>query len=127
MNDESVMDQCLNIQAETIIRPMDELFYNLKYSWLGSSSSLWVKTLQFPVDHLFESEKNKPIYPLFDILRLIQFSRSVATKQCIRCGNYTESNKNAEIANSKLNCIYIQDNCADKCICGGFWVLSSLQ
>lgn len=127
LHDESIIDQCLNIQAETIIRPMDELFFNLKYSWLGNAHSLWTKTLQFRVDHLFESEKCKPIYPLFDVIRLIQFSRSFSTKQCIRCGNYTEASKNTQVQNSKLNCIYMQDSCSEKCMCGGYWVLSTLQ
>ena len=130
MNDENIMDSCLNIQTETIIHPMDELLFKLKYSWLGSSSILWSNTLQFPVDHLFDSEKNKPVYPLFDIVRLIQFSRSPVTKQCIRCGNYTESmtNSNSTQLNiSKTNCIYLQDSISDKCLCGGYWVYSPLK
>ncbi|CAF0729025.1 unnamed protein product [Brachionus calyciflorus] len=130
MNDESIMDACLNIQAETIIRPMDGLLFNLKYSWLGNSSTLWSNTLQFPIDHLFDTEKNKPIYPLFDIVRLIQFSRSPLTKQCIRCGNYTESSTSSssnQTNGTKTNCIYLQDSASDKCLCGGYWVLSPLK
>lgn len=125
LNDESVIDSCLTIQAETIIRPMDELLFKLKYSWLGNSQYLWSNILKFPIDQLFENEKKRQIYPLFDIVRLIQFSRSPSTKQCIRCGNYTETNMNQTQSNTKKNCIFIQDSNGEKCFCGGYWVLSN--
>ncbi|RNA44954.1 mediator of RNA polymerase II transcription subunit 16 isoform X1 [Brachionus plicatilis] len=125
LNDESVIDSCLTIQAETIIRPMDELLFKLKFSWLGSSSDLWTNTIKFPVDHLFDNEKHRQIYPLFDIIRLIQFSRSPITKQCIRCGNYTEANSNQTQPNTKKNCIFLQDSSGEKCFCGGYFVLSN--
>lgn len=123
------MDQCLNIQAETIIRPMEEQFFYMKYTCLGNPSSLWLKTLQLKVDEIFETDKSKTLYPLFDINRIIQFSRSASTKQCIRCGNFTESNKSnhQNVNNPKTNCIYMLDSCSEKCICGGYWVLSTLQ
>ena len=155
------MDQCLNIEAETVIRPMDELFFPLKHTWLGNMSSLWHKPAQFPVDILFEPEwqLNRHVSPLFDIIRLIQFSRSPLTKQCIRCANYTEastsvtatvtgginpaansSNSTTTSSNSKqnviasetlatlkTNCIYMQDSSSEKCLCGGYWVLSTSQ
>jgi hypothetical protein len=139
-------------------------FFNLKNTWFGLSSSSWLKTFHFPVDHLFEAEKIREHYPycLFDIVRLIDFCRSNLTKQCFRCGNYTESNTSNTISNnvnnnnnsnnnnisnsnspnnnpninnpsnnntssSKTNSgNNMQDFCGDKCVCGGFWVLSSL-
>ncbi len=125
--DESVLDLCSAIQFETVIRPVDELFFNLKHTWLGNPTSTWQECVKLPVDHLFQEEKSKKLYPLFDVIRMIQFSRSSVTKQCIRCGNYTESNSSSSIANSRSNCIYIQDSCAEKCICGGSWVLSSIN
>ena len=148
-------------------KKFDYKLFNLKTTWFGLSSSSWLKTFHFPVDHLFEAEKSHGQYPLFDIIRLVDFSRSSMTKQCFRCGNYTESyatnsnqpstlsnisssiasanspsnpasnNPNAAsnpvstsssnvLANLKSNNINMQDLCGDKCICGGFWVLSSL-
>lgn len=104
---------------------MDELLFKLKHSWLGKSLYMWSNTLTFPIDHLFENEKKRKIYPLFDIVRLIQFSRSPLTKQCIRCGNYTEANLNQSHTNTKKNCIFIQDSNGEKCICGGFWVYNN--
>ena len=128
LNDEEIVSQCLNMQAETIIKPIDELFFNLKHPWMSTHTLAWNRTLQFQVDHLFDSEKSvRKQYPLFDIIRLIQFSRSAATKQCIRCGNFTEANKQDNEASSKLNCILIQDASASHCVCGGLWVLSPLQ
>lgn len=122
------MDQCLNVQAETVIRPMDELFVCLKNSWFGQTNNNWSKTFQFRVDCIFEEEKCKKMYPLFDIVRLIQFSRSSSTKQCIRCGNYTESNiQTSTLPNSKINSIYLLDNSAENCICGGSWVFLPMQ
>lgn len=137
------MDLCLNIEAEAVMRPVDELFYHLKYSWFGRPVNSYVsmKPFAFSVDELFDQERHhKPIYPLFDIMRLIQFSRSGSTKQCIRCGNYTEAqviqthgNRNQQQhqhhlnAATKMNSIYIQDSSSDKCLCGGYWILSSLQ
>lgn len=121
------MDLCLNLEAETIIRPVDEFFYNfVNYVWFNSQSS---KPLQMSVDELFESEKQqRQIYPIFDIIRLIQFSRSSITKQCIRCGNFTEAQMNIKGAQPiKNNCIYMQDSTSDKCVCGGCWVISPLQ
>ena len=136
-NDDSLVDHCLSIQVETIIHSMDDLLVNLKQPWIGNSNFNWSKTLQIPVDHLFEEEKSKKLFPLYDMIRLLQFSRSSATKQCIRCGCFTDSqtpapNSPPPSASSpsqygKNNCIYIQDVCADKCICGGYCVLSSLQ
>lgn len=136
----------------------DDKFFNLKYTWFGSSTSSWLKTFHFPVDFLFDIEKTRDQYPLFDIIRLVEFSRSNLTKQCFRCGNYTESNNHISSSsnsvannnvtnsnspntnatgnintggsinanNSKTNGAHIQDLSGDKCICGGFWVLSSL-
>jgi hypothetical protein len=132
MNDDELFNQCLSLQTETIIRPIDELFTNLKHPWIGMHQETWVKHARFDVDLLFENERtnNRRQYPIFDLMRLIQFSRSTATKQCIRCGNFTEALKQTEKASStslQHNCIYIQDSCADKCLCGGYWVLSPLQ
>ena len=106
---------------------MNDSYFNLKHSWLGGKISNQNKTLQFPVDCLFDEEKSKKQYPIFDIIRLIKFSRSSITKQCIRCGNYTESNTQQNVQSSKVNCIFMQDACGEKCICGGLWVLSSIQ
>jgi len=106
---------------------MKELFFNSKQSWLGNTANNWNKVLQFPVDHLFDEEKEKQQYPLFDIIRLIKFSRSTLTKQCIKCGNFTESNTQTNIQNSKINSLTMQDYCGEKCICGGAWVLSPIQ
>jgi hypothetical protein len=125
LNDESLLEQCINIQSETIITPTNDYYFNLKNSWFGGKNIN--KTLQFPVDILFEEEKSKKQYPLFDIIRLIKFSRSSITKQCIRCGNYTESNTQHNVQSSKVNCIFMQDACGEKCVCGGLWVLSSIQ
>ena len=47
----------MNLEAETIIRPVDEFFYNfVNYVWFNSQSS---KPLQMSVDELFESEKQQ--------------------------------------------------------------------
>lgn len=148
-----------------IKKKFDYKFFNLKDTWFGMSASSWLKTFHFPVDHLFEAEKAPKQYPLFDIIRLVEFSRSSMTKQCFRCGNYTESfttnlnptnsisngpnsiananspsnpasnnpnnnpaSNNPSNANLKTNNkdVCMQDLCGDRCICGGFWVLSSL-
>jgi hypothetical protein len=139
-----------------IKKKFDYKFFNLKTTWFGLSSSSWLKTFHFPVDHLFEAEKAPKQYPLFDIIRLVDFSRSSMTKQCFRCGNFTESctinsnqsNTISNLSNSiasanspsnsvstssnnanatlRSNNVSMQDLSGDKCICGGFWVLSSL-
>ena len=128
------MDLCLNIEAETVIRPVDELFINIKNSWFGQFNSQVSKPFTCSADDLFDHEKinNKRIYPIFDIMRMIQFSRSSTTKQCIRCGNLTEAQTFYNYATkslqaNKVNCIYIQDSTSEKCLCGGYWVLASLQ
>ena len=135
------MDQCINLEAETIIRPVDELFSQIKYPWLGVNLSM-KPCLQLTIDQYFNDEKSKREYPLFDVIRFIYFSRSQTTKQCIRCGSYSEtitaSNNTSSTTttaagssnnenNIKNNSIYILDSSADKCICGGLWVLSSLS
>jgi hypothetical protein len=137
LNDEEIAAQCSIIQAETVIRPLDEIFFTLKQPWTGPHSTIWSQVFRSQVDRLFDEEKSgRQPYPLFDIQRLIQFSRSAATKQCTRCGNFTESSRaelvspaNAgEVLNTaRQNCIYVQDSCSERCLCGGYWVLSPLQ
>lgn len=139
VNDESLVEQCVCIQADTIINELDKKFFNLMHSWFGLTKSSWQKTFQFSVDHLFSEEKSPVMYPLFDVARLIQFSRSNLTKQCIRCGNYTEGNSASNTASnaataqtntlqtSKMqSCIHMQELSADRCVCGGFWVFSPI-
>jgi hypothetical protein len=129
-SDEDLLEDCTKIQAETMhdTSTSNGFYFNLKYSWLGGKiSHNMSKTVQIPVDFLFEEERSKRQHPLFDIVRLIKFSRSSITKQCIRCGNLTESNTQQNVQSSKVNCVYMQDACGDKCICGGLWVLSSIQ
>ena len=130
VNEDTLIEQCLSINNEIITSQLNDNLVNLKNCWLGSN--LWNKPLQFRVNHLFDEELNKKQYPLFDIIRLIQFSISSNTKQCIRCGNYTESNTNNNINNtnnnnSKINCLLMQDSCGERCICGGMWVSSDLN
>lgn len=131
--DDSLTEQCISVQNDTISASLYKKFVNLRHSWFGLSTSSWLKTFQFPVDYLFDEERNGMLYPLFDIVRLIQFSRSVSTKQCIRCGNYTESGapNNSNPAAGQVTkiqtSILIQDLCGDKCICGGAWVQSPIQ
>ena len=126
-SDDGLIEQCTTLQSETVSQSMKELFFNSKQSWLGNSLDSWNKVLQFPVDHLFDEEKERQQYPLFDIIRLIKFSRSALTKQCVKCGNFTESNTQTSIQNSKTNGLTMQDFCGDRCICGGAWVLSPIQ
>ncbi len=128
--DELLQDQCLNIQSETLIKPMDELLNQLKLPWLGIN--LAAKTcLKLNVEQQFNEEKlNRKDYPLFDIIRFIYFSRSQFTKQCIRCANYSEmivNNSSAADDCVKNNCIYILDSSSDKCICGGLWILAPIS
>lgn len=128
--DDSLTEQCSNVQNDTVSVNLYKKFVNLRHSWFGLSTSSWLKTFQFSVDYLFDEERNSMLYPLFDIVRLIQFSRSANTKQCIRCGNYTESGSNSPAASqvSKVQTsIWIQDLCGDKCLCGGAWVQSPIQ
>lgn len=138
------MDQCLNIEAEAVIRPIDELFCNLKHPWYSKQEQQHVygggvaKPVSFSIDEFFDQElaAQKTIYPIFDIVRMIQFSRSSNTKQCIRCGNFTEAQVIGSYGNkisgsiqatNKTNCIFVQDASSERCLCGGYWVLSALQ
>lgn len=131
--DESLMEQCILIQTDTIATNLDKKYFNLRHSWFGLSTSSWLKTFQFPVDYLFDEERLCALYPLFDIVKLIQFSRSSLTKQCIRCGNYTESEQNLASTSASFShkafqmCISMQDLCGNKCLCGGPWVFSPIQ
>lgn len=117
----------MSILNDTIFTPLDEKLVNLRHTWFGKSSSSWSKTFEFQIDYLFEEEKHKRQYPLFDILRLIQFSRSNLTRQCIRCGNFSELSSQLNSQNSKSNSLFIQMAPGDRCICNGLWAQSSLQ
>lgn len=127
------MEQCTSVQSDTIHPHLDKKLFNLRHSWFGESSHCWLKTYQLPVDYLFDEERPRIQYPLFDIVRLIQFSRSSLTKQCIRCGNFTEANSLTSHTQPQTNslksqsCMLMQDLCGNKCICGGSWVFSPIQ
>ena len=129
--DDSLAEQCIAIQNDVVSVNLYKRFVNLRHSWFGLSTSSWLKTFQFPVDYLFDEERNGTLCPLFDIVRLINFSRSAMTKQCIRCGNYTESGSQPSgVSGSAAKVpasILMQDLCGDKCICGGSWVQSPIQ
>jgi len=124
-----LFEQCTVIQADTINPHMENKFFNLRHSWFGQGVHSWLKTYQLPVDYLFDVERPCQQKSLFDIVRLIEFSRSPLTKQCIHCGNYTESNSSGVQAGSRAasTSFQIQDLAGDRCICGGSWVYSPIQ
>jgi hypothetical protein len=125
--DDALVDQCLSVQAETIARPIDELLLQLKCPWIHvPATHVKHKCLNLSVDQLFAEEKlNRKNYPLFDLTRLVYFSRSEATRQCIRCGNYTESGSSTS-KDDQTNSIKTFDLGSDKCVCNGLWVLGCL-
>ncbi len=124
--DDALIDQCLSVQAETISRPIDELLLQIKYPWIHFTTHR-SKCINLSVDQLLSEEKiNRKNYPLFDVMRLVYFSRSEFTRQCIRCGNFTESGALLESKNDQSNCIKIFDLSSDKCVCNGLWVLTYL-
>ncbi len=121
-----LVEQCAQIQADTINPHVDRKLFNLRHSWFGPGVHAWLKTYQLPVDYLFDVERPCQQQSLFDIVRLIEFSRSPLTKQCVHCGNYTESSSagGGRVAGS---CVPIQDLAGDRCVCGGAWVYSPIQ
>ncbi len=136
IGDDLLQDQCVNIQSETLAKSMDELLNQIKQPWLGINLAT-KSCLKLSIEQQFNEEKfNRKDYPLFDIIRFIYFSRSQFTRQCIRCGNYSEMINNNptsavaddnNISSDKNNCIYIFDSSADKCVCGGLWVLAPIS
>ena len=132
--DDLLQDQCVNIQSETLSRPMDELLNQIKQPWLGNNLAA-KPCLKLNVEQKFSEEKYvKKDYPLFDIIRFIYFTRSQLTRQCIRCANYSEmilsssaSGATTDENGVKNNCIYILESSSDKCVCGGLWILASLS
>ena len=138
--DDLLQDQCVNMQSETLSKSMDELLNQIKQPWLGINLAT-KPCLKLSIDQQFNEEKfNRKDYPLFDIIRFIYFSRSQFTKQCIRCGNYSEmintttttaaaaaTSDDNNISSHKNNCIYILDSSSDKCVCGGLWILAPIS
>ena len=129
LKDPVLFEQCTVIQAETINPRMDMKLFNLRHSWFGQTVHSWLKTYQLPVDYLFDAERPCQQKSLFDIVRLIEFSRSPLTKQCVHCGNFTESSSGGVQVGSRVanTCVQMQDLGGDRCVCGGCWVYSPIQ
>jgi hypothetical protein len=121
--DDILLDQCSLIKAESIVRPIHEYLFNIRQPWI--QQNIKNDYLKLNADDLFQDEKQTKNYPLFDVIKLITFSRSQFTKQCIKCGNYSESLNGINNDLSKQNCTFIQETASNGCICGGLWVYSS--